>query len=81
MDEIEELGTRAAHWCMYWRDSGEHNYQQHWKRGQVCRGVRCRAAPTCRQEEGEIVTEDSISVNIDRSQIKVGDRAVAVALG
>ncbi|AHL18512.1 hypothetical protein ISF9_042 [Microbacterium phage vB_MoxS-ISF9] len=43
MDEIEELGTRAAHWCMYWRDSGEHNYQQHWKRGQVCKG--CGAEP------------------------------------
>lgn len=43
MDEIEELGVRADHWCMYWRDSDEtaevrHRYEPHWKRGSVCKG-------------------------------------------
>lgn len=31
-------GVKAAHWCMHWRDTGEHNYKVGFKGKLRCTG-------------------------------------------
>lgn len=44
-----EVGIRAPHWCMYWRDTGDHQFTEHWKLGLVCKG--CGAQPPKKTKE------------------------------